>query len=99
MGMPLTIRSVLEVGKIASPLIGGAIRFLGGKGEKTDRAATIVENTLNRNPKKLTAGLTTGLTITAVAALKIFFPEQANAIIAWLTTNLPQILEALAAAN
>lgn len=99
MGMPLTIRSVLGVGKIASPLIGGAIRLLGGKSKKADRTATVVENTLNRHPQRLTAGLTTGLTIVAAAALKIFFPEQADAIIAWLMKNLPLIQEGLAAAG
>lgn len=97
--MALSILGALEIGRIATPLIGGAIRLLGGKGKKADNAATVVENTLNRHPQRLTAGLTTGLTITAIAALKIFFPEQADAIIAWLAENLPLIQEGLAAAG
>lgn len=93
--MAITIRSMLEVGKVTSPLIGGAIRLLGGKSKKAERTATVVENSLNKHPKSMTGGLT----FAAVIVAKVLFPEQADAVIVWLTTNLPQILEGLMAAG
>lgn len=87
--MAITIGSVLAIGKVVSPLIGGAIRLIGGK--KRAKKAEAVEAVLNRNPKKLTAGLTTA--IVAFAFWK--WPEQAAPIVTWLQTYLPQILEGL----
>ncbi len=87
--MAITLGSIFAVGKVVSPLIGGAIRLIGGK--KHAKKAVAVEAALNRNPKTLTATLTSAV----VALLYWKFPEQAAAIVEWATTHGPQILEGL----
>lgn len=89
--MALTIRSVLEVGKLASPLIGGVIRLLGPKRSGTIRTAVAVEDALNRNPKKLTGVIV----VLLIALAQWLFPEQADMVIEWIKVNGPAILEAI----
>ena len=89
--MAITIRSVLQVGKLLAPVIGGAIRLVGGK----KKTAAVVEKSLKTHPRTVTAGVT----FAVIVILRLVFPEQANEVIAWLQVNLPEILEALKAAS
>jgi len=91
--MAINIRSVLAIGKVVAPLVGGAIKLIGGK--KATRTATVVENSLNKHPKTVTGGVT----FAVLVILRLVFPEQANEVAAWLQANLPEVLTGLEAAK
>ncbi|KKN58438.1 hypothetical protein LCGC14_0552510 [marine sediment metagenome] len=84
--MAITFRSVLAIGKGAAPLIGGAIRLIWKKSPTAKKAATAIENTLNRNPKKTTAGVVSAVTAAVLSILAAFWPEHAATVLQWIKT-------------
>lgn len=87
----LTIASVLGVGRIVAPLIGGAIRLVGKKESKAARAAAAVEGAINRNPKTMTSAIV----VLVVGLAQWLCPEQAALVLNWLTLNGADLLSAL----
>lgn len=90
--MALTIRSVLNVVKLAAPLVGQVGRLFGKKGSTVVKVADAVEGTLDRNPKKFLGALV----VVLVGIGEFFWPGQTAAVIGFVQEYGGQLLEALA---